>query len=121
MKVVELAKYKGSSPVILLFYPAHFDLGLTSQLAQLTCLRDQLPAGTVLMAVTTDNVEAAQVWAERDTAKEGLKGYDVMLLRWLKSLFLKISHDKCKMLLHSGPYSTGATTHCKRGPRLSII
>jgi alkyl hydroperoxide reductase subunit AhpC len=81
MKVVELAKYKGSSAVILLFYPAHFDLGLTSQLDQLTSLRDQLPPGTAVMAVTTDNVEAAQVWAERDTAKEGLRGYDVMLLR----------------------------------------
>ena len=79
IKAVELAKY--SSPVLLLFYPAQFDLGLASELAQLAGFRDQLPAGTVVMAATTDYVEAAQVWAEMDVAKGGLKGYDVIFLR----------------------------------------
>jgi len=55
-----------------------------ARLQRIEALR-QMPArqgrGTVVMAATTDYVEAAQVWAELDVAKGGLKGYDVILLR----------------------------------------
>jgi alkyl hydroperoxide reductase subunit AhpC len=78
LKAAELAKFKGSGPIVLLFYPADFDLILASELAQ---LRAQLPAGTVVMAASTDYVEVHQVWADQEVREGGLLGYDVILLR----------------------------------------
>jgi alkyl hydroperoxide reductase subunit AhpC len=77
IKTADLAKFKKNSrPVILLFYPESFDLLLAGELAQLQAagLREQLPSGTVLMAASTDTVEAGQAWAELEVEKGGLKG-----------------------------------------------
>jgi alkyl hydroperoxide reductase subunit AhpC len=77
IKTADLAKFKKNSrPVILLFYPESFDLLLAGELAQLQAagLREQLPSGTVLMAASTDTVEAGQAWAEQEVEKGGLKG-----------------------------------------------
>ena len=77
IKTADLSKFKKNGrPVVILFYSGSFDLLLVSELAQLQAagLRDQLPPGTVLMAASTDSLEVAQIWAEREVEKGGHKG-----------------------------------------------
>ena len=76
---LDFSNYRGHY-VILLFYPEDFGAAVTTQLIQISQLKNASPEDCVVLAVSTDSVESHVAYAELITSKGGIKGTNIPLI-----------------------------------------
>ena len=76
---IDLNSYRGHY-VILIFYPEDFGAVITTQLIQISRLKNTLPVDCAVLAVSTDSVESHVAYAELSVENGGVKNTNIPLV-----------------------------------------
>ena len=76
---IDLNSYRGHY-VILIFYPEDFGAVITTQLIQISQLKNTLPEDCAVFAVSTDSIESHVAYAELSVDNGGVKNTNIALV-----------------------------------------